>query len=138
MDILLWAGHLFFLVFHTLLTLFNAVGWLVPRWRRAHLMSILATAFAWFGIGLFYTLGYCPLTHWHFLILRAMGEHDLPPGFIEYVIELAFATDVATQTVRDATLWGFLIALAGSLVMNFRRRRAGFLSRQLFRRQNGG
>ena len=114
----LWAAHFALLVFHTLLTLFNALGWLIPTWRRVHLLVILMTAFAWFIMGQWYGIGYCPLTDWHWEVLRALGKHDLPPGFIEYVIMLFPGVEVSSRMVYLGTAWGFGIALSASLLLN--------------------
>ncbi|HNW29592.1 MAG TPA: DUF2784 family protein, partial [Spirochaetota bacterium] len=40
----------FFLVFHTVFTLFNMTGWIWKKTRKVHLATIAAKAFSWFII----------------------------------------------------------------------------------------
>ena len=53
---------LFFVVFHTSLTLFNALGWIGYKTRKLNLVTLLLTGGSWFILGIFYGIGYCPLT----------------------------------------------------------------------------
>ncbi|MCK5838377.1 MAG: DUF2784 family protein, partial [Bacteroidales bacterium] len=64
----------FFIIFHTALTLFNLFGWIWQKTRKLNLIILLLTGFSWFGLGIFYGIGYCPLTDWHYRVLRKMGE----------------------------------------------------------------
>ena len=41
----------FFIPFHSILKLFNAFGWIVPRWRFTNLISLSLTQFYWFIFG---------------------------------------------------------------------------------------
>ena len=77
-----------FTVFHLLLTTFNVLGWILPRTRRLHRWCVGITAGCWLTIGpLFYgTLGYCPLTDWHWQIKEARGQIALPHSFVTYVL----------------------------------------------------
>lgn len=115
-----WVLHLFLMVFHGGWTLFNALGWMAPRWRRYHLVCILLTAFAWLGLGLWYGIGYCPLTDWHWQLLRNMGVRDLPPGFIEYFLEVVFGRRLRPALVHEVTAWWFGLALLASIGLNIR------------------
>ena len=53
------ALNFFFYIFHTALILFNCFGWIVPKFSRWHLASLLLTAFSWFVLGIWYGWGYC-------------------------------------------------------------------------------
>ncbi len=64
---------IFFTVFHSLLVLFILFGWIWKKTRRLNLICILLTGASWLFLGIFYGLGYCPLTDWHFNILRRLG-----------------------------------------------------------------
>ena len=61
-------------IFHTALTLFNLTGWIWPRTRRLHLWVVGITAFCWLVLGMWYGLGYCPITHWQWIIKTKLGE----------------------------------------------------------------
>ncbi|HPF94086.1 MAG TPA: DUF2784 family protein, partial [Tenuifilaceae bacterium] len=59
----------FFVAFHTLLIAFNLFGWIWWRTRKANLITLLLTGLSWIGLGLFFGIGYCPLTDWHWQVL---------------------------------------------------------------------
>ena len=77
----------FFLIFHAIVTLFNLLGWIWKKTRKANIILLLLTAFAWFGLGVFYGIGYCPLTDWHWKVLEKLGENNLPYSYIKYLID---------------------------------------------------
>ncbi len=101
---------LFFVVFHTAFTVFVCVAWAVPVLRKAHRIAVALTAFSWFGLGLFTTIGYCPLTDWHWRVLRALGERDLPRSYVQYLIRRLLGVDVSAQAVDWAV--GIVFAIA--------------------------
>jgi len=114
------AADLFFLIFHTVLTLFNLTGWIWKKTRRINLITLLLTGGSWFILGLFYGIGYCPLTEWHFQILRKLGESNLPYSYIDYLIERLTGIDFNAQLVDTATGVGFFLALLISVYLNIR------------------
>jgi hypothetical protein len=114
------AADLFFLIFHTILTLFNLTGWIWKKTRRINLITLLLTGASWFILGLFYGIGYCPLTEWHFQILRKLGESNLPYSYIDYLIERLTGIDFNAQLVDTATGVGFFLALIISFILNIK------------------
>lgn len=80
-------GNRFFLVCHTALILFNALGRIWKKTRWANLISLLFTAGAWLLLGSFFGIGYCLLTNWHFEIVRQLGQTDIPYSCIRYFTE---------------------------------------------------
>lgn len=112
-----------FVVFHTGLTVFNLVGWAWRPLRKANLVTLLLTGFSWFGLGIFYGFGYCPLTHWHWMVLARLGEADLPRSYIQYLIVRLLGIEVDAGLVDAGVLAGFLVALVVSIVLNLRDRR---------------
>ena len=115
------AADLFFLIFHTVLTLFNLTGWIWKKTRRLNLITLLLTGASWFILGLFYGIGYCPLTEWHFHILEKLGETNLPYSYIDYLIERLTGVDFDAQLVDLATGVGFFLALIISAILNIRK-----------------
>ncbi len=109
----------FFVVFHTLLIFFNLTGWIWKQTRKLHLVTVLLTGGSWLILGLFYGLGYCPLTDWHFTVLVKLGAHDLPLSYIQYLIERLTGADLSAQLIDIATLVGYLLVLALSIYFNF-------------------
>ncbi len=113
----------FFLVFHTILTLFNLLGWIWKKTRLANFITLMLTGIAWFGIGIFYGIGYCPLTDWHWSVLEKLGHHNLPYSYIKYLIERLTGFDADPQTVEIGTVAGFVIAVIMSVYLNFFRKK---------------
>ena len=108
-----------FVIVHTLLILFNITGWIWKRTRTLHLISVLITGGSWLLLGLFYGLGYCPLTDWHFNVLNKLGKDDLPLSYIQYLIERLINVDISAELIDLGTLIGYLIILSLSIYFNF-------------------
>jgi len=111
---------IFFLVFHALLIGFNLTGWLWERTRRIHLVVLTLTFCSWVGLGLFYGLGYCPCTDWHWQVKRARGEIDLPTSYIKYYLDLLTGLDWHPLLVDMLVLGLGLVALGLSVGLNWR------------------
>jgi len=112
---------IFFVLFHTSLTLFNIFGWIWKKTRMANLITLALTGASWLFLGLLVgMLGYCPLTDWHFNILYRLGETDLPTSYIKYLIDRFTGLDVNAILVDKVTLYTFVAALAISLFLNLR------------------
>ena len=124
------APLLHFIIFatHAGLTVFNLVGWMWKRTRRLHLLTIAATVASWFGLGLFYGFGYCPLTDWQWDLKRRMGETDLPDSFMKYYLDGLLGSDLDPAFVNAAVLVLALAALVVSVILNVRDRRRARLS----------
>src|SRR5215216_3050376 len=123
----------FFLVFHTLVIAFNLFGWICQKTRKANLALLLLTAISWFVLGLFYGLGYCPLTDWHWQVLRKIGRADLPYSYIKYLADRITGLDFDAGLVEKATASLFFMALAASIFVNVRdyRKKPGNNGRKL-------
>lgn len=113
---------LFFTAFHSTLVIFNLLGWIWKRTRLLNLICILLTASSWLILGIFYGFGYCPLTDWHFNILRKLGYTDLPDSYLSFLFTRLTGWQVEQSMVDAFTVWGLVIALILSLYVNFRSR----------------
>ena len=112
---------IFFVVFHSCLIIFNLAGWVWKRTRLANLITLLLTGASWLVLGLIYgTLGYCPLTDWHFAVLEKLGKTDLPVSYVKYLADRLTGIDFEQGLIDDITLWSFIGALAISAVLNLR------------------
>jgi len=107
-----------FVVFHTLLILFNVFGWIWKKTRIWNLIALLLTGGSWVILGIFYGFGYCPLTDWHFEVLRKLGVYDLPGSYIKYLIDRIFQTDVNSEMVDLLSLVVYLVLLVISIIAN--------------------
>lgn len=111
---------IFFVILHSSLIIFNLFGWIWKKTRLANLITLAITGSSWLFLGLIVgMLGYCPLTDWHFDILYKLGKTDLPTSYIKYLADRLTGLDLDQTMVDNATLYGFIIALVISLLLNF-------------------
>ena len=108
----------FFFLFHSLWILWILVGALTP-WKKIHFLSLLLTLFSWLILGYFYGLGYCFLTDWHWEIKEALGEKNLPPSFVEYLIEKTFSIPISSLQADIITATSFFLSFVISFYKNF-------------------
>lgn len=108
-----------FFVFHILIIGFNLFGWIIPKFRKAHLWLVAATLFSWLVLGIWKGWGYCILTDWHWDVKRELGERNLPNSFIKYLTNNILGFDWSSNTVDIITLGTFVIAIVLSIRVNF-------------------
>ncbi len=113
---LILMDYLFFIA-HTLLILFNMVGWAWQRTRLLHLITLGLTMFSWFVLGAFYGWGYCLCTDWHLQIRRELGYSDIESSYIQLLATQVFRVTLS----RPASDWiagtvFVLIVLATTIV----------------------
>jgi hypothetical protein len=113
----------FFLFFHLGIVLFNLFGWIPRKTRRWNLGLLLLTGASWFVLGLFYGIGYCPLTDWHWHVLERLGRTNLPDSYMKYILRRATGVNLSDSLVDTATATGFFTALACSIAVNLADRR---------------
>ncbi len=113
-------GDIFFTLFHTGWILFNLTGWIWPATRRWNLAALLLTGLSWTVAGIWYGLGYCPLTDWHFHILEKLGHQDLPLSYIQFLVKRIIGFDTGAPAADIATTAGFLVALLVSGYVNLK------------------
>jgi hypothetical protein len=112
---------IFFVVFHTSIIFFNLFGWIWRKTRKFNLILLLITGSSWLFLGLIVgTLGYCPLTDWHFTILNKLGISDLPSSYVKYLVDRLTGLDLNPSLVDNVTLYAFLAAIGFSLFFNLR------------------
>ncbi|TDE42687.1 DUF2784 family protein [Flavobacterium rhamnosiphilum] len=112
----------FFIVFHTVLILFNVLGWIVPRWRSANLITLSLTVFSWFIMGIWYGLGYCPFTDWHWKVRELLGYHDESNSYIHFLILKITGIRLSESLVDVATVIIFFTAYFISIYFAVKKR----------------
>lgn len=110
----------FFMGFHTLLIVFNLLGWIWKPLRKLNLATILLTAGSWLILGIFYGIGYCPFTDWHWNVLRELGETGLPHSYPQYLINRVTGITLPSLTVDIITASSLGVAFIISLYLNIR------------------
>lgn len=116
---------IFFTVFHSALILFNLTGWMFKKARLLNLVILLVTGASWLILGLITgTMGYCPLTDWHFSVLNKLGKTGLPNSYIKYLSDRLTGLDTDSIIIDKITVVAFIVILAISVVLNIRDRRS--------------
>jgi len=110
----------FFLLFHTVLILFNLFGWIFRKTRKLNLITLTLTGASWFILGIFYGMGYCPLTDWHFQVLIKTGHTDLPDSYTKYLADRLTGLDFNQDLINTVTLLSLIAAFAISVYLNIR------------------
>jgi len=111
---------LFFTVFHSLVIFFNLFGWIWKPLRKWNLGLLIITGGSWFILGIFYGIGYCPLTDWHWQVLNKLGVSSLPGSYTSYLLERVTGIRITDAAADVLTMGCFLAALLISLVLNYR------------------
>jgi hypothetical protein len=113
----------FFMVLHPAIIAFNLFGWISKRTRKANLILLLFTGASWFVLGLWKGIGYCPLTDWHFDVLRKLGESNLPYSYIAYLMDRILGWRPSDQATDVLTVTLFAFALIFSAFVNIKEAR---------------
>ena len=108
---------IFFTVFHSSLVLFILSGWIWKRTRNLHLYIVLLTAGSWLILGIFYGLGYCPFTDWHFSVLERLGHANLPSSYISFLVLRITGLRPNQHLVDVVTAVGLAIGIAGNILL---------------------
>lgn len=116
---MLQALDLFFSALHIAIIGFNLLGWIWPRTRKAHLITIAATGASWFVLGIWFGIGYCPITDWQWDIKEKLGERNLPGSFVKYMGDKITGRNLDTSLVDALTLSCFIAAILLSVYFNF-------------------
>ncbi|MFY0606686.1 MAG: DUF2784 domain-containing protein [Cyclobacteriaceae bacterium] len=111
----------FFTLFHSAFVLFVLFGWAHPKTQKAHITSLLLTITAWLLIGLYVgTIGYCPLTDWHWDIKRALGETGMSSSFIGYMIEQYLGLKFTKITYDILSAGGLILGVIMAIYNHFK------------------
>lgn len=110
-------------IVHFAIVGFNLFGWIPRATRKAHFISILLTAASWFLLGIWFGMGYCPITEWQWNVKEQLGERDLPASFIKYFADKMTGQDFDPGFVNIMTAVCFALAAVISVYVNFFRRR---------------
>ncbi len=113
----------FFILFHSALILFNIFGWIIPKWRFANLISLSVTAFSWFVLGIWYGIGYCPFTDWHWKVRQLLGYNDESNSYIHFLILKIFGVNLPANLVDTTTVIVFLMAYFISIYLTVNKRK---------------
>src|ERR1700761_8935890 len=106
-------------ILHFAIIGFNLFGWVWKPLRKAHFIVVCATAACWFILGIWFGIGYCPITDWQWQVKEKLGEHNLPDSFIKYFIDKITGGSINATLVDVATVVCFFAAILLSVYVNF-------------------
>ena len=113
---------IFYTCIHLLIIGFNLFGWIWPKTRKLHLIVVTTSLLCWFGLGIWYGWGYCPVTDWQWDVKEKLGETNLPNSFVKYFADKITGRDFPPPLVDRATLICFIVAIIITIYVNFIRR----------------
>ncbi len=116
---------IFFLIFHSALILFNLFGWILKPLRKINFITLSLTGASWLILGIFYGIGYCPLTDWHFRVLEKLGHYNLPNSYVKYLLDRITGLDFNSHLVDILTVVFYFLALSLSILFNLKDHFAG-------------
>lgn len=106
-------------ILHLIIIGFNLLGWIFRPTRRAHFWFAMLTLGCWTILGIWYGLGYCPITDWQWSVKTQLGEQNLPGSFIKYFADKLTGLNINSELIDALTLGFFLIAIVCSIKLNF-------------------
>ena len=116
---MLYLRDVLLTILHLIIILFNLFGWIPKSTRKLHFISILITAGSRFILGIWYGMGYCPITDWQWQVKEKLGEQNLPSNFIEYFAEKITGYDFSPELVNTVIAVCFALAALLSIFVNF-------------------
>ncbi len=116
---MLQALNIFFTFLHLFIIGFNLLGWAFKSTRKIHLFVVSATVASWFILGIWYGIGYCPITDWQWQVKEELGERNLPNSFIKYFADKMSGLNIDAGLIDILTAAGFAIAVLMTCYVNF-------------------
>ncbi len=110
----------FFVIFHSGLIIFNIFGWIYKPTRKWNFLALCLTAASWFILGLFYGIGYCFLTDWHWQVLRKLSEYPFETSYVQYLFRRIFSIRVSAEFADTLTATVFFAVFFVSGIINLR------------------
>ncbi|RQO66282.1 DUF2784 domain-containing protein [Pedobacter sp. KBW06] len=104
---------------HLLIIGFNLFAWAFPATRRLHLYGVAVTLACWLILGIWYGIGYCPVTDWQWQVKAQLGEQNLPNSFVKYYADKIIGQSVDANLIDALTAGSFLLSIIISVYLNF-------------------
>ncbi|WP_342327439.1 DUF2784 domain-containing protein [Pedobacter sp. FW305-3-2-15-E-R2A2] len=104
---------------HLLIIGFNLFAWAFRSTRRLHLYGVAVTLACWLILGIWYGIGYCPVTDWQWQVKAQLGEQNLPNSFVKYYADKISGQSVDANLIDVLTAGSFLLSIIISVYLNF-------------------
>ncbi len=108
-----------FTLVHLIIIGFNLLGWIWPVTRKTHLICVLTTVVSWFLLGIWFGMGYCPVTDWQWNVKTKLGEINLPASFVKYYADKLFQKNFSSSVIDTLTVVLFTISALFAVYFNF-------------------
>ncbi len=108
-----------FTILHLLIIAFNLFGWIFKNTRKLHFWFAMLTLASWTFLGIWFGLGYCPITDWQWIVKAQLGEHNLPNSFIKYIVDQLTGLNSNESFIDYFTAGFFLISILCTIKVNF-------------------
>ena len=112
--------NIFFFLFHSILIVFNCIGWIWKQTRKWNLVILLLTAGSWFILGIWYGWGYCLCTDWHWQVREHLGYHDQSVSYVHFLVLKLSGINFDIKLVDKVTVIVFIISVLLSFYLNIR------------------
>lgn len=109
--------NILFFVTHNALIAFNLVGWIWPRMRTLHLLTVGATLFSWIVMGAWFGWGYCLCADWHFEIRKKLGIHGGESSYTEMLLNQIPGVTVSRVLADRITIGGLIVIVLATAVV---------------------
>jgi hypothetical protein len=119
-SLVLQGLNIFFLIFHTLLIVFNCFGWAWKMTRKVNLITLALTAFSWLVMGIWRGVGYCICTDWHWQVRKALGQNTTESSYLDYLVKAVSGWTLPPDLTRAVAGWVFGISIVLSVSLNIR------------------
>lgn len=113
-------------ILHLIIIGFNLLGWIYPSTRKIHFCFAMLTLSCWTILGIWYGLGYCPITDLQWDVKTQLGEQNLPGSFIKYFADKLTGASINSDLIDALTLGFFLFAIGCSIKLNFFNKKVKF------------
>jgi hypothetical protein len=113
-------GNIFFFIFHTLLILFNVLGWTWVKTRKWNLLTLGMTFCSWCVMGIWKGVGYCICTDWHWQIRHAMGIKGDPDSYLILLVQKLTGWTPSVSLTNTTALIVFIASTLASVTLNFK------------------
>ena len=91
--------------------MFNIIGWIWRKTRKIHLASIAITLFSWLILGIWYGMGYCICTDWHWQVRAQLGETIESASYIHFLIKEITGISLNESLVDYSVILIFLASI---------------------------
>ena len=112
--------NIFFLIFHTLIIVFNCFGWVLRKTRKWNLMTLGVTAFSWLVMGIWKGVGYCICTDWHWQVRRALGLRTTESSYLDFLVKALSGWTPDPNLTRSVAGLVFGTSFVLSVALNLR------------------